>query len=533
MKKIIIILAVVLFGTACEEGFLDEKPRSFSAPENTFTSTKGFETALTGLMWIVREDFGNASTMVLWFGTDMARQTWKTNAGYNDAELLQEHTNDWIMSHRIWDRCYAIIANANQIIAQADNEGIDWETPEDKTRIISQARFVRAYYYEHLLTLFGDLPFVTEPVKPFRLDFTRTPVSEIHDFILKELKDIVPLLPDEVAPEKDGTPNKGAAQYLLTQVYLHLGMNSEAEATAQALINSRTYKLMTERFGPNAAKPGDVFSDMFLENNQNRSSGNLESIWCIQYQYQVTGDGWNYNKRMWVAQYYDTPGIIICDSFGGRGRAYVAPCTWLLDSYESQDMRGSRYNVRKDYYYNDPHPRYADIYGTKVPDSIYNFFMYDFRLMHTTRKWDYGTSSGNPTSAACGKEIMVYRLAGVYLMLAEAQFKQDNPEGAATSLNVVRSRVNASPVTAGDVDLDYILDEYARELLAEYPTRRYTLLRTGQLSHRIQKHRTLTDAGEEDFWNVFDPARDVLWPIPQVVIDANLDAEIVQNPGYN
>ena len=53
-KKIIVLVAVVLFGTACEKEFLAEKPRSFNAPENTFISTDGFETAMNGLIWLVR-----------------------------------------------------------------------------------------------------------------------------------------------------------------------------------------------------------------------------------------------------------------------------------------------------------------------------------------------------------------------------------------------------------------------------------------------------------------------------------------------
>ena len=530
MKKIIIILAaVLLFWTACEKDFLEENPKSFFAPENTFVNTKGFETALTGLMWIVRYEFDDKVTQVLWGGTDMCRRG-NTSSGFRPIELLQEYTEDWSTSKQIWDRSYEIIGNANEILAHINDEGVDWALPEDKTRIEAQAKFVRAYYYEYLLTLWGDLPFITETAKPFKLDFTRTPVATIHDFIIKELQDAIPNLPDEVAPEKDGTPNKGAAQYLLAQVYLHVGRNSDAETTANAIISSGTYELMTERFGSKQDKPGDAFSDMYLENNQNRTSGNLESIWCLQHQYKVLGGNefekyneLSFNKRIWVPRYADVRGMLLCDSLGGRGRARWAPCNWLLDSYEPQDMRNSRYNIRRDYYYNNPDPKYDTLYGKKVEitDAMLLRSMYP-----TTTKWYFGKTADDPAYAPMDKELMVYRLAGVYLMLAEAQFKQNRPDDAAESLNVIRSRANASTVTGADVDMDYILDEYARELLAEYPYRRYTLLRTGTLANRIQMHRP-------EVWANFQVGRDELWPIPQLVIDANLDAVIEQNPGYH
>jgi hypothetical protein len=74
------------------------------------------------------------------------------------------------------------------------------------------------------------------------------------------------------------------------------------------------------------------------------------------------------------------------------------------------------------------------------------------------------------------------------------------------------------------VDIDYILDERARELMVEGP-RRYTLLRTGKWAERTRLYNTW--GGE-----TIDPERDILLPIPQSVIDANLTKKMPQNPGY-
>jgi len=90
---------------------------------------------------------------------------------------------------------------------------------------------------------------------------------------------------------------------------------------------------------------------------------------------------------------------------------------------------------------------------------------------------------------------------------------------------VVRSRANTSPVDPSEVDLDYILDERARELITEEPRRR-TLVRMGKLVERVKMYsiRDLTKNSVQPHhrW----------WPIPQTAIDANLDAVLEQTPGY-
>ncbi len=79
------------------------------------------------------------------------------------------------------------------------------------------------------------------------------------------------------------------------------------------------------------------------------------------------------------------------------------------------------------------------------------------------------------------------------------------------------------PVLSSAVDMDYILDERARELFGEYP-RRFTLIRTGKLLERVRSLNPVSKSTIRDYH--------ILWPVPQEAIDANSGAELVQNPGY-
>jgi hypothetical protein len=120
------------------------------------------------------------------------------------------------------------------------------------------------------------------------------------------------------------------------------------------------------------------------------------------------------------------------------------------------------------------------------------------------------------------KDIIVMRLGETYLLKAEAQFKQSNTGGAATTINIIRARAGAAPITAADVTMDFILDERVRELVAE-ENRRMTLIRTGTLVTRVVgRGQKITNIA----------AKHLLLPIPKSEIDLNKDALLEQNPGY-
>ncbi|MGC9342494.1 MAG: RagB/SusD family nutrient uptake outer membrane protein, partial [Bacteroidales bacterium] len=91
------------------------------------------------------------------------------------------------------------------------------------------------------------------------------------------------------------------------------------------------------------------------------------------------------------------------------------------------------------------------------------------------------------------------------------------------TINILRRRSKASEISANDIDIDFILDERGHELLfVEH--RRHTLIRTGKWLERVQAYDLR--GGEKT------TQRDALFPIPQIVIDANLTSDMPLNPGY-
>jgi len=169
--------------------------------------------------------------------------------------------------------------------------------------------------------------------------------------------------------------------------------------------------------------------------------------------------------------------------------------------------------------------------------------------------------SGNTTAYDCDWYMM--RVAEVYLLRAEARLAQGNTTGAADDINVVRTRANAKACTAEQVDIDYILDERARELFGEeqrqvtlnrlscnpncgaYVTKKYPVqdaTSSNTLYERTRKYgfgyeNNATTVGRE--WNEAEQRympnikpHNYQNPIPIEVIQANTGKVLEQNPGY-
>src|SRR5690606_27779959 len=69
-----------------------------------------------------------------------------------------------------------------------------------------------------------------------------------------------------------------------------------------------------------------------------------------------------------------------------------------------------------------------------------------------------GTDPSNMNEFFSHTDLVYLRLAETYFLKAEAEYKLSRPMDAANTLNIVRQRSNASPISAADVNIDFILD---------------------------------------------------------------------------
>ncbi|WP_373514781.1 RagB/SusD family nutrient uptake outer membrane protein [Persicitalea sp.] len=548
-RYFLFVLSLCLGIGGCQESFLDEKPLDRFSPENLLTSKAGFESVLVALHKSARDERTLDRPDQMGTGTDVA------TSGVADGRFMKDYRlvlpNDQIVNY-YWDWAYAdMLKNANLIITRAENPVVRW-TEQEKNALVAEARFFRAYAYNVLVNLFGGVPLVDRELTEPRFDFSRASRLETLEFIKADLEFAAENLPNVVNdPTKDGRIFKAAALHLLTEVYISLGREKKvatfydkAIAAATKVIDGSAgqYQLMTKRFGK-TSRPGDVFSDLFWTNQQNRASGNLETIWAVQFEFLTVGggEGLNVDLRWWGPQFEnirspDNKRILVSDSIG-RSQGGNRPTNYFFydlwkDNY-ANDMRNSRYNIRRKWYYNDPTSKY---FGKEAKYTLVNgkAFVADENGKPTTiavdtLRWFYpmirkieGELTA-PLSGRTNNDQIRMRLAETYLLRAEAYIHKGDMQRAAADINVVRTRANAKPVAAADVNLAYLLDERARELTVE-EARRRTLVRLGLLYERATRYNWDAKATMQPYHE--------LWPIPQKAIDANQGAVLDQNPGY-
>lgn len=530
------LLSVLILAGSCKKDVLDEKPLSSLSSDLALTSKAGFNAYLIGLVATAREELtqDNATFWTNFNGTDMFSSAGAEYSTYANWSTWLTPTRNEVVTN--WDWAYsAMIVRANTIIAYANKPELSgiWNTEAEKNAVLAEARFFRAYTYNLLANLYGDVPIVDTIYARPKFDFVRSPRRDVYAFAARDLEFASQWLPPTVDKSREGRIVKGAADHLLSEVYISLGEYDKAIASASKVIDSGVFQLMKTRFGANKDKPGDVFSDLFQEGNYNRSSGNLEGIYVWQIEEFTDGGSGGVGNRMlgnfgpFLVNIKDPAGfaLIVTDSMGrgvGRSRPSNYTTYQIWEGNWLNDMRNSPYNMRRVFYYTNPaSPHFGQQVNRSIlikEDTLRRLFDYSRKV--EGRPWD-----NNNTSGRTSKDVYVYRLAETYLLRAEAHLRNGDPQLAADDLNVVRNRANATPVAAADVDLDYILDERARELMVEEPRRR-TLIRMGVLVERIRKYDIVASSRA----SVQDHHK--FYPIPQSAIDANTGAELKQNDGY-
>ncbi|HAL82535.1 MAG TPA: RagB/SusD family nutrient uptake outer membrane protein [Mucilaginibacter sp.] len=533
-------MAAAIILPACKKDFLKEKVYSKFTPE-ALNDSLAFEASIVGLqsqysLWNTMNEnqHGNQGFLCVWqMGTDVAYNKAPDDLDpmsipYTNYEKL---TSADVSVAFVWQWAYNIINNANVVLANINKPSIQVGN-SFRNKIKGQSMFYRALAYNYLATLFGGVPLVTEPITGPKTNFVRAPIGDINDLIVADLNFAKVNAPSIDELEAKSLPNKAMASQLLAEAYLRIGgKDAEAEAECNAIINSGNFQLITNRYGVHASQAGDPFSDIFIYGNQRRSQGNTEAIWVEETEnpasvYNGAGPdlqnhfpGYRFlgsqHRRAWGSRYYNTPGMLLCDTLGGRGISRMALTYFVLNLYGPNDMRNSKYNIRRKFYYNDPSsPNYGQLVAGPGIDTNRN-------IVPKTNKWDQFDPNDSFGSSMI-KDFVIMRLGETYLLKAEAQFKQGNTGGASETLNIIRARAHATPITAAQVTMDFILDERVRELIAE-ENRRMTLMRTKTLLQRVAG-RGLKITGIS--------ANNLLLPIPQSEINLNKDAVLTQNPGY-
>lgn len=556
MKKTLIniILAVSALGFSGCSDFLTEDNKNTVTADGFYKTVEGIEGLVNSTYAPTRIWYGKVIGHLLTeAGTDemLFGNTANSSYPYYDYNNNLQATEGGLFF--AWKSFYRGINACNTAI----NRIKDSPLPDNLKSIREgEVRFLRAFYYYHLVETFGAIPLRTQETSGPETTATRESVDQIYELIISDLESAVQGLAGVISPQ-GGRVTLPAAEAFLARIYLTRGQNAQAQALADKVIKTYEYKLTED------------FSSIWDIDNSSGST-NKEVIWFVNYsenntlndygRYDDLGffwlwEGGNHAHLLYLPNYSDVNGWTY-DLETGRPLTQYMPSKHLLDLYdESKDSRFQG-SFRTTWWANNasnlkPGMQLGDtlvvVSKSPVSQAVKNakpYTIFDINSMYEANGtpiiprwrfpalWKFNDPSRSARDVVNSKrDAFVFRISEMYMIAAEAAMKQGNNAAAAEFVNTVRRRA-ALPgkqaemnVTASQISLDFILDERAREFVGEQ-MRWFDLKRTGKLVERVTKFNPDAAKYIKDFH--------ALRPIPRVEIDVlqNKD-EFIQNPGYN
>jgi hypothetical protein len=525
---------VGLAALSCES-FLEEDPKGFVTQDDYYKTETDATNAVTAVYALLNGG-GNAvqtpyntlfNTGLNFMCDDEFPGPGATNGDVRSmANLLHTSTN--LRVYELWQQHYAAVAKANLAIYYVPK--VTFASAAVQSRLVAEAKFLRALWYFNLVRLYGDVPLITEPqtgITAKDYEIARTPSVEVYAQIEKDLKEAADVLPASYQSPNVGRATRGAALALLSKVYLteaSLPLNLTvhyADAVAQAEAVLSPAEGGTGTFG---YKLQDNFANAFLPAAKNSSEhifsaqfkSGSSSAWNTQGNNQnprsirtlVPGLAGTYADQIW---FYTVPDAT---KPGGEDKFFS-----VFKLYRSKDKRrdvtfvtnyksptnGTKYGGLND----------AKIKGSKL-DSIPYF----------NKTWDPGSTTVTSESAA---NVAIVRYADVLLIHAEAENELNGPTAKAYgSINKVRRRAGLSDLTAGltkDQFRDSVYLDRRLEFVFEYQ-RWFDLVREKNAAGQSIFVSTLKAAGKPTA-----AEKHRLHPLPQQEYDLNTLLR-PQNPGY-
>lgn len=467
---------------SCSDDFLELAPKDQANSNEFYNTVEDFEVAVIGAYGsLMGGGYADTYLYLNEFRSDnaIAAGTRGNFQGISNFDLgAQDGQVD-----RVYTSSYQIIQAANAIIERI--EGKDYDTAVKNT-ITGRAKFVRAYAYFNLITLFGDVPLILtettgENVAESR-DLARTPVDQVLVQIVQDLKDA-----ETSIGATFETPSLGSslgASALLGKVYFQQRDFAAAVTQFNKVIASSEFSL----------EP--VFADLYTLGN----AGNSESIFVIEHVGGANNTGSGVGFQMAPRQ------IQLGDFLIPNQGLYVTDD--LRDAYESAND-----TIRRDV---------TALEWFSPGDDIGRDTVYISMKYRDDNPFEQNNGSSN---------FYAMRYADILLAQAEAINEVGYQAGgeAFQHLNDVRARAGLDALDVADLPdqasfRDAILLERRLELAME-AQRWYDLLRSGTAIEAIADY----DGNDGATINIVQD--DLLFPIPEGEILNNPDV-IKQNPGY-
>ncbi|KQT18424.1 hypothetical protein ASG31_06790 [Chryseobacterium sp. Leaf404] len=474
MKKIILSLALIVAAISCKDDYLDTvQPGKVDAA--VFFTTQDDAMQATNAIYSSLRSWENSAFPAQYvFGVPADDVEKGSNPG--DASFINVYNNFsytasdggvegyWIGQWQFVNRC-------NQVITNVPGINMDESL---KSRLIAEAKMLRAYFYFNLVRIYGGVPIFNGLPSDGNYNIPRNSISEVYDFIISDLSAAAAVLPQSYDAANVGRVTKGGALGLLSKVYLYKKDWQKAYETSNQVI-ALGYSL-----DPN-------FNHLF------RPAGEFGSESVIEVNCQCS-------SQFGGSQYAEVQGVR-----NQYGWGFFTPSAALESAFESGDIRKELTILRE---------------GEITPEGDL-IKKGDPQAGNTWNQKAYVPTSVNDASCGYGsiQNIRILRFAEILLINAEAANELGNTAMAVTNLNKVRNRAGLVNTTASaQGTLRTAIWQERRVELAMEGDRFVDLVRTGQAATVLASYGYKANKNE-------------VFPIPLNSINQS-NGVLSQNPGY-
>jgi starch-binding outer membrane protein, SusD/RagB family len=483
MKYNIIAITLALSVASCVS--IDEEPESFITEDQFYKNDQEATSAVNAVYNGLNSSTHTLYNRLIQIGTEMATDDYQAGPRARNAHvralsgLTHDASNDRMLE--LWRQSYDVINRANVAIDKIEANA-NFLTPGLGSRLINEAKFIRALLYFNLVRWFGGVPLVlhTSTLQQEDLNVAKATEEEVYAQIISDLQDAEALpAPSEYTAKDVGRATSGAAKALLAKVYLTREEWSKAAQKAKEVIDSKWYGLFED------------FAHVFDVATKNGK----EHIFSAQFKGYFNFYG---NMLGGTAAPNEVPGI------NGDYADALNKASKLYENFADEDKRKPVTFVTQ--------------LASPVNGNVYTF------EPHLHKYYDPTTPAAPGESS---KNTPILRYADVLLIYAEAVAMATGPDADAyAAIDEVRERAGL-PLLSGTAPgltkedfREVVFEERRKEFVYEYQ-RWFDLARRGATYYVARLHA----AGKTNA-----APRHIHFPTPQREIDIN--PNLKQHPDW-
>jgi hypothetical protein len=594
-----------MLATACTEtteGFLDSKGKESDDLETVFQDSVKVVKFNASLYWqlgrLAQAPHSNASSFLQDMkdfeeATDNSRHVYfsfsEFTPAFTEANFTQDGGNANFGCFRIsWTECFQSIFRCNTFLENYERAPLSQTKKEE---MASEARFLRAYYFLHLLKEYGGLPLVTESIEPFDpARYKRSTFEECVNWLAEQFEEAVEVLPLVEDGADYGRPTKASALGALTELWItaasplynegNIGKQLGASAEQISMVGYETShaKENWEKAADAAKRLMDLGTHRLITNEVANENNPTQPDNRPGYGFYVATTTRKNDERIWfwITTNYPWPARHLLPKSRNAGAPRNMPYHELTEAFPMKNGKGIKEDGSG---YDNDNP-----YANRDP-------RFDFTIIHNESSWikaaggeqepiytyrnasqdGYGVSGGTSTGyyyrKGCpedrivtgtgggdGQGVSFIRYASIMLWYAEALTELDvnaNRDEIEKQLFAIRDRAGIDKGSDGrygikanmgrDEMIDFIVNERRIEFADEAGDRFWTLKRRRlyEKLNNVMTSAAVWDRAKngEYTWQIMPiqihrfTTRMYFFAVPQREINAS-HGELIQNPGW-